>query len=91
MSISNYTVPTNPYEDWRGSERRGFVPTARQKVILDAYAEAVATGLYYTKDIQDVQEALVASVFGAPAPMPAAAIPEWANTWRPDSAWLTPP
>lgn len=46
MSISNYTVPTNPYEDWRGSERRGFVPTARQKVILDAYAEAVATGLY---------------------------------------------
>ena len=29
--------------------------------------------LYYTKDIQDVQEALVASVFGAPAPMPAAA------------------
>ena len=51
MSISNYTVPTNPYEDWRGSERRGFVPTARQKVILDAYAEAVATGLYYTKDI----------------------------------------
>ena len=40
---------------------------------FDDRSANIYDALYYTKDIQDVQEALVASVFGAPAPMPAAA------------------
>ena len=40
---------------------------------FDDRSANIYDALYYTKDIQDVQEARVASVFGAPAPMPAAA------------------
>ena len=40
---------------------------------FDDRSANIYDALYYTKDIQDVQEALVASVFGTPAPMPAAA------------------
>lgn len=40
---------------------------------FDDRSANIYDALYYTKDIQDVQEALVASVFGATAPMPAAA------------------
>ena len=40
---------------------------------FDDRSANIYDALYYTKDIQDVQEALVASVFGVPAPMPAAA------------------
>ncbi len=36
---------------------------------FDDRSANIYDALYYTKDIQDVQEALVASVFGAPAPM----------------------
>ena len=39
---------------------------------FDDRSANIYDALYYTKDIQDVQEALVASVFGTPAPMPAA-------------------
>ena len=40
---------------------------------FDDRSANIYDALYYTKDIQDVQEALVASVFGTPAPIPAAA------------------
>lgn len=31
----------------------------------------------------------LAQGYGIARPMPAAAIPEWVNTWRPDAAWLS--
>lgn len=40
---------------------------------FDDRSANIYDALYYTKNIQDVQEALVASVFGTQAPMPAAA------------------
>ena len=39
---------------------------------FDDRSANIYDALYYTKDIQDVQEAMVASVFGTQAPMPAA-------------------
>ncbi len=39
---------------------------------FDDRSANIYDALYYTKDVQDVQEALVAAVFGAQAPMPAA-------------------
>ena len=51
MSISNYHLPADPYADWKGSEAPGYVPTARQQPLLDAFAAARASGLRYTADI----------------------------------------
>ena len=51
MSISNYHLPEDPYEDWKGSESPGYVPTARQQPLLDAFAAARASGLRYTVDV----------------------------------------
>ena len=51
LSISNYHLPEDPYEDWKGSESLGYVPTTRQQPLLDAFAAARASGLRYTVDV----------------------------------------
>ena len=67
MSISNYHLPADPYADWKGSEAPGYVPTARQQPLLDAFAAARASGLRYTADIAQFvskQLCLTAEVLG---------------------------
>ena len=67
MSISNYLLPADPYADWKGSEAPGYVPTARQQPLLDAFAAARASGLRYTADIAQFvskQLCLTAEVLG---------------------------
>ena len=47
----NYFLPDSPYEDWRGSEASGYIPSPRQQALLNAYASAKESGLFYTHDV----------------------------------------
>ena len=51
--MTTYTLPerNDTYEDWAGCQARGYVPTERQRPIVDAVAAALAAGLYYSRDV----------------------------------------
>lgn len=47
-----YELPESTYDDWARNETRGFQPTERQKLVIDAVRSALDVGkLYYTKDV----------------------------------------
>lgn len=51
--MTTYTLPerNDTYEDWAGCGARGYVPTERQRPIIDAVTAALAAGLYYSSDV----------------------------------------
>lgn len=46
-----YSLPEHVYEDWRGAEGLAFVPSDRQRIVLQAVERALSEGLYYSTDI----------------------------------------
>lgn len=52
--LGRYELPPEPlkvFEHWRGSEGEGFVPTSRQKLLMDAVEIALSEGLFYNVDV----------------------------------------
>ena len=41
---SKYFFPPNLYMDWKGCDLENFIPTARQKLVMQAHEAAVAAG-----------------------------------------------
>jgi EAL domain-containing protein (putative c-di-GMP-specific phosphodiesterase class I) len=64
---------------------KGIVGLAKafHRTVLAEGVETIAHG-----EILLAMGCELAQGYGIARPMPAAAIPEWANTWRPDSLWL---
>ncbi len=59
--------------------------TAFHRTVLAEGVETIAHG-----EILLAMGCELAQGYGIAKPMPAAALPDWAKTWRPDSAWLGP-
>ena len=50
-AVTQYELPANTFKDWAGCERNDYVPTERQKLVVDAVQKALDAGLYYTSDV----------------------------------------
>jgi hypothetical protein len=49
---SEYQLPEGDiYAEWAGSKVRGYVPTARQQVAINAVAQALSEGVFYSRDV----------------------------------------
>ena len=48
-----YALPARVSADWLGHEKRGFVPTARQQLVMDAVAAALQAGLSAASEVAD--------------------------------------
>lgn len=47
-----YHPPQDAYTDWAGHKCKDFVPDARQSLVIKTVQAALATGKYYTNDVQ---------------------------------------
>ena len=47
----SYALPGNVFDDWRGAEGLAFVPSDRQRVVLQAVERALSEGLFYSTEI----------------------------------------
>ena len=47
-----YALPENVFDDWRGAEGLAFVPSDRQRVVLQAVERALSEGLFYSTEIR---------------------------------------
>ena len=56
---TTYTMPANPYDDWRGCEYRGFVLSARQELVIAAVRQCANEGLRYADEVQTRCRALL--------------------------------
>ena len=44
-------APDDPYKDWAGCEAASFIPNTRQQPLINAVANAVDGGLFYTNEV----------------------------------------
>jgi hypothetical protein len=49
-----YVLPTpSAYKDWAGCQRREFLPTERQRSVIEAVQAALDTNLFYTDEVRE--------------------------------------
>ena len=48
----SYALPVNVFDDWRGAEGLAFVPSDRQRIVLQAVERALSEGLFYSTEIR---------------------------------------
>lgn len=59
MNATAYTLPESTYKDWTRNEHPDFVPTDRQKLVMDVVRQALDAGLYYSSEVREFAKGIL--------------------------------